>query len=94
MTHAHNAGVRLPSLGRLTHVCLARRHRTVLRCCWLLSRTQTGLVGCSIFGALPLAIAIFPQEIQIPTSALEPEFQNLKTKDGKPLTHVVCNKGL
>ena len=55
---------------------------------------QTGLVAGSIFGALPLAIAIFPQEIEIPTSALEPEFQNLKTKDGKPLAHVVCNKGL
>ena len=44
--------------------------------------------------AVPLAIAIFPQEISIPTSALEPEFQNLKDAKGKLIEHVVCNKGL
>lgn len=55
---------------------------------------QTGLVAGSICLGLPLAIAIFPQEISIPTSALEPEFQGLKTKDGKPIDHVICNKGL
>ena len=48
----------------------------------------------SIYGALPLAIAIFPQEITIPTSALEPEFQNLRAMDGSLITQVVCNKGL
>ena len=34
------------------------------------------------------------QELSIPTSALEPEFQNLKDAKGKPITSVVCNKGL
>merc|ERR1712003_411215 len=38
---------------------------------------EVSLVATSIFFALPVAIAIFPQEIQIPTSALEPEFRNL-----------------
>ena len=55
---------------------------------------ETCLCGASIFGALPLAIAIFPQEISIPVSSLEPEFQSLKTKSGKLIDHVVCNKGL
>ena len=55
---------------------------------------ETCLTAGSIYGALPVAIAIFPQEISIPTSALEPEFQNLKKKDGSLITSVVCNKGL
>ena len=55
---------------------------------------ETGLVAGSIYGALPLAIAIFPQEISIPVASLEPEFQNLKGSNGKPLEYVVCNKGL
>jgi len=55
---------------------------------------ETAFVGASIFGALPLAIAIFPQEIAIPTSALEPEFQGLRAKNGSLITQVVCNKGL
>lgn len=55
---------------------------------------ETAFCGASIFGALPLAIAIFPQEIAIPTSALEPEFQGLRAKNGSLITQVVCNKGL
>ena len=43
---------------------------------------------------LPLAIAIFPQEMQIATSKLEPEFQGLKDSNGKPIDFVRCNKGL
>eukprot|EP00053_Salpingoeca_punica_P019572 m.199579 g.199579 ORF g.199579 m.199579 type:complete len:337 (+) comp17684_c0_seq6:166-1176(+) len=53
-------------------------------------------VVCSlafIFG-LPLAISLFPQEGELPVGKLEPEFQNLTTKDGKPITRVFFNKGL
>ena len=55
---------------------------------------ETCLTAGSIYGALPVAIAIFPAQITIPTSALEPEFQNLRAKDGSLITQVVCNKGL
>mmetsp|Transcript_535 Transcript_535/g.1505 ORF Transcript_535/g.1505 Transcript_535/m.1505 type:complete len:356 (-) Transcript_535:161-1228(-) len=51
-------------------------------------------VCCSIYGALPMAIAVFPQEMQIDVGVLEPEFQGLKGKDGKPIAYVLCNKGL
>ena len=51
------------------------------------------VAGCSAF-ALPVAIAVFPQEMRIATSALEPEFQNAKDAQGQPLEYVVCNKGL
>ena len=44
--------------------------------------------------ALPLAIAVFPQEMRIATSVLEPEFQHAKDADGKPIEYVLCNKGL
>ena len=49
--------------------------------------------GCIGVG-LPLAIAIFPQEMKISTAALEEEFKNLKDKHGEPIDYVLCNKGL
>ncbi|KAL1511174.1 hypothetical protein AB1Y20_005990 [Prymnesium parvum] len=55
---------------------------------------EVALVATSIYFALPVAIAIFPQELSIPVSALEPEFQNLKDSHGRPITSVLCNKGL
>ena len=55
---------------------------------------ELALVASSIYFALPVAIAIFPQELSIPTSALEPEFQDLKDSKGRPITSVLCNKGL
>ena len=56
--------------------------------------SQTAFVaGCSAF-ALPVAIAVFPQEMKIATSALEPEFQHAKDAKGQPIEYVLCNKGL
>eukprot|EP00316_Scyphosphaera_apsteinii_P024242 CAMPEP_0119333994 /NCGR_PEP_ID=MMETSP1333-20130426/86425_1 /TAXON_ID=418940 /ORGANISM="Scyphosphaera apsteinii, Strain RCC1455" /LENGTH=320 /DNA_ID=CAMNT_0007344199 /DNA_START=55 /DNA_END=1017 /DNA_ORIENTATION=- len=55
---------------------------------------EVGLVAASIYFALPVAIAIFPQELAIPVNALEPEFQGLKDSHGNVVTSVLCNKGL
>ena len=55
---------------------------------------QTAFVAGVSGVALPFAIAVFPQEIQIPTSALEPEFQDAKDGAGQPIDYVLCNKGL
>eukprot|EP00962_Isochrysis_galbana_P041043 scaffold14964_cov146-Isochrysis_galbana.AAC.1 len=55
---------------------------------------ETCLVAGSIYGALPMAIAVFPQEMVIPVASLEPEFQNRKNKKGELITEVLCNKGL
>ena len=55
---------------------------------------ETSFVAGSIFGALPVAIAVFPQEMRVATSSLEPEFQGLKDASGKPIDYVLCNKGL
>ena len=55
---------------------------------------QTVFVTGASAGALPMAIAFFPQEMSIPTSALEPEFQNKTDSSGKPIEYVLCNKGL
>lgn len=55
---------------------------------------ETGFVAASIAGALPVAIAVFPQEMRIATSGLEPQFQNLVDAQGKKIEYVVCNKGL
>lgn len=55
---------------------------------------ETALIAGSLFFALPYAIAVFPQEMKIATTALEPEFQNRTDSAGRPIEHVVCNKGL
>ena len=48
----------------------------------------------SIYGALPVAIAVFPQEMKIDVNVLEPEFRQAKDKSGKAIEYVLCNKGL
>ena len=55
---------------------------------------QTVFVAACSGCALPVAIALFPQEMQIATSALEPEFQQVKDTMGQPIKYVLCNKGL
>lgn len=51
------------------------------------------VAGCSGI-ALPFAIAVFPQEMKVDVSQLEPECQGHKGKDGTPIEYVLCNKGL
>ena len=51
------------------------------------------VAGSSAF-ALPVAIAVFPQEMKIDTSVLEPEFQNATDAKGQKVAYVLCNKGL
>ena len=55
---------------------------------------ETTFVAGASATALPMAIAVFPQEMQIPTSALEPEFREAKDASGRRVEHVLCNKGL
>ena len=55
---------------------------------------ETTFVAGASATALPMAIAVFPQEMQIPTSALEPEFREAKDASGRRVDHVLCNKGL
>lgn len=55
---------------------------------------EVALVASSIYLALPVAIGVFPQNLQIPVSALEPEFQDLRDSKGELITHIVCNRGL
>jgi len=52
------------------------------------------LITSALWMALPCAIALFPQEFPISTSKLEPEFQNLKDKNGKKIETLYFNKGL
>ena len=46
---------------------------------------ETTFVAGSSATALPLAIAVFPQEMKIEISALEPEFQQAKDATGQPI---------
>jgi tricarboxylate carrier len=55
---------------------------------------EIAVVTGSLWGALPLSIGLFPQVCQSRTKDLEPEFHNLKDKQGKPIDTVYFNKGL
>ncbi|CAN3375775.1 hypothetical protein DIURU_003795 [Diutina rugosa] len=56
--------------------------------------TNVCLIAATSFGALPFALAVFPQRQSISVNKLEPQFQNLKDKDGKPITTVEFNRGM
>jgi tricarboxylate carrier len=44
--------------------------------------------------ALPAALALLPQRMEIPAANLEPEFQQLRDGAGNAITHVYADKGL
>ena len=43
---------------------------------------------------VPPALAVFPQQDSLPVGKLEPQFQGLKDKEGKPIETLYFNKGL
>jgi hypothetical protein len=51
------------------------------------------LLAISLTVSLPLAISLFSQDLTVPKEDLEPEFQQLKDPEGKPITHFLINKG-
>jgi len=55
---------------------------------------QTLFVAVCSGVALPVAIAAFPQEMELAVAALEPQFQQAKDAKGQPIEYVLCNKGL
>lgn len=61
---------------------------------WTKLPLNLAIIGAIFNTSLPAAIALFPQESTISSKDLEPEFQNLKDKDGKPITEFIYNKGL
>ena len=55
---------------------------------------EVSAVAAMLAVGLPFALAIQPLQMELAVSSLEPEFQSLKTKDGKPITHVYASKGM
>eukprot|EP01135_Chromosphaera_perkinsii_P004777 Nk52_evm8s296 gene=Nk52_evmTU8s296 len=51
-------------------------------------------VSLMLMTALPFAIGLFPQKATIAATALEPEFQNLRDSQGRPVEYFNFNKGL
>lgn len=47
-----------------------------------------------LWGALPGAVALFPQIGSISADALEPEFRGLTDKTGAPIREFYYNKGV
>jgi len=56
--------------------------------------TNLGVIVGTLFAALPLAIALFPQQSSVPVTKLEPRYHNLRGKDGKLISTAYYNKGL
>ena len=55
--------------------------------------TEVALVAVCMSQALPVVLAMQPQKMKLNVNSLEPEFRNKKDVDGKPVTHVLANKG-
>ncbi|GEQ71127.1 hypothetical protein JCM33374_g4808 [Metschnikowia sp. JCM 33374] len=61
---------------------------------FLETMVNIGLIFGTSLVALPFALAVFPQRRTIATSALEPQFHNLKDKNGAEITEVEFNRGI
>jgi len=55
---------------------------------------RLGFIYISLQGALPAALAVFPQTIELGAKDVEPQFQGLKDSRGQPIDTFYCNKGL
>jgi sideroflexin-5 len=56
--------------------------------------TEVIVIAAAIGLMLPMALSILPEKMELSTSGLESEFQNLKDSKGNPITKVYANKGL
>eukprot|EP01138_Halocafeteria_seosinensis_P015326 gb/GECG01015642.1/.p1 GENE.gb/GECG01015642.1/~~gb/GECG01015642.1/.p1 ORF type:complete len:347 (+),score=30.88 gb/GECG01015642.1/:1-1041(+) len=55
---------------------------------------ELAVVAVCLTFALPAAIAVFPQESEVEATKLEPQYHNLKDREGKPIQKLYFNKGL
>lgn len=55
---------------------------------------QIGVILVLLRFALPMCIAVFPQEAHLSASALEPELREWRNSRGEPVSRVTFNKGL
>lgn len=57
---------------------------------------QVAIIASSLAFALPVSIAVFPQEARFDATSLEPELHALLLKDGskREATYLYANKGL
>jgi hypothetical protein len=55
---------------------------------------RLGFIYMSLQGALPAALAVFPQTIALRASDVEEQFQGLTDSAGKAVDTFYCNKGL
>jgi len=75
----------MKALDRLTFFKKHKRTRTF---------TEIAVVTASLWGALPVAIGLFPQISAVSPKELESHFHNLKYKNGSPINKLYFNKGL
>ena len=55
---------------------------------------ELGTITVSMSIGLPAALALQPLQMELDVSSLEPEFQQLRSKDGAEVTHVYASKGM
>ncbi|CAN0299547.1 unnamed protein product, partial [Laminaria digitata] len=62
----------------------------------LLLFCKVAVTTASLAIALPMSIAVFPQEASFKSDSLEPEFQDLRLKDDsrREVAYLYANKGL
>jgi sideroflexin-5 len=60
----------------------------------LMTALEIGVILTCLQQALPLALAVLPQTMELDVTQLEPEFHSLRDKKGNPIKTVFANKGL
>uniref|UniRef100_M4B3Y0 Uncharacterized protein n=1 Tax=Hyaloperonospora arabidopsidis (strain Emoy2) TaxID=559515 RepID=M4B3Y0_HYAAE len=87
--------IALPMPSRTTlleHVPYVQSKKADVQCLMLVSATVV-LTLC-LWGAVPSAVALFPQIGIISADSVESEFQSRVDRYGQPIRHYVYNKGI
>lgn len=71
-----------------------RRSPAFARARFLHVPAELAAIAVSLAFGVPFAIALFQPTMEVPVSRLEPEFQGLKDKTGRPVESVFFHKGL
>jgi hypothetical protein len=61
---------------------------------YLKTLLEVSFISLELYVAVPLGIALYPQQGRIKIEDLEPEFKNLKNENGIAIKEFIFNKGL
>lgn len=73
---------------------VVRKFATLRNSPFLARQAETLILGAFVLGTVPPSLALMKPVVTIPVDKLEPNFQNMADKDGRPVEYVTLYKGL